>query len=138
MALKARYAFGLSSNVEKAKQENKIDQFDILFLDGDTVPKVGWIDAQGETRIVDTEKVIVVEGDALPETGEQGKIYIFDKSGYIYDGTEFVNLCKPTDVTVLENQVGELEEQMGNKVDAETVETMIKEYTDAAIEVIEF
>jgi hypothetical protein len=50
---KARHAFGQSSGIENAKQENKIDAFDILFLDGDTAPKVGWLDSQGNTVIVD-------------------------------------------------------------------------------------
>ena len=51
-AHKARHAFGNSGSIEAAKQENKIDSFDILFLDGDTDPKIGWLDAQGNTVIV--------------------------------------------------------------------------------------
>lgn len=49
---KAKHAFGSSSSIEAAKQANKIDSFDILFLDGDTDPKIGWLDAQGNTVIV--------------------------------------------------------------------------------------
>ena len=95
---KAKHAFGSSANIEKAKQENKINEFDILFLDGDTdKPKVGWIDRNGNTVI-----------------------------------------CEPTDTSELENQVSELETKMGTKVDAEAVQTMIKEYSDGVIEVIEF
>lgn len=135
---RARHAFGKSSSIEAAKQANKIDAFDILFLDGDTEPKVGWLDANGETKIVDTEKVVVVEGESLPETGVEGKIYIFGEEGYFWNGTEFVNLCKPTDVTSLENQVNELGKEMEQKVDAETVQTMIKEHSDSLIEVVEF
>lgn len=53
MAMKAKHAFGNSSSIESAKQANKIDAFDILFLDGDTEePKVGWLDSQGKTVIV--------------------------------------------------------------------------------------
>lgn len=52
MAMKARHAFGSSNSIEAAKQANKIDSFDILFLDGDTDPKIGWLDAQGNTVIV--------------------------------------------------------------------------------------
>lgn len=138
MAERARHAFGSSQNIEAAVQAGKIDAFDILFLDGDTDPKVGWLDANGETKIVDTEKVIVVEGESLPETGVEGKIYIFGEDGYFWNGTEFVNLCKPTDVTSLETQVGELEKEMEQKVDAATVQTMIKDYSDSLIEVVEF
>lgn len=50
--MKAKHAFGNTSNIEAAKQANKIDAFDILFLDGDTDPKIGWLDAQGNTVIV--------------------------------------------------------------------------------------
>ena len=135
---RARHAFGSSSSIETAKQANKIDAYDILFLDGDTEPKVGWLDANGETKIVDTEKVIVIEGDSLPETGVEGKIYIFGEDGYFWNGTEFVNLCKPTDVTSLVTQVDELEKEMEQKVDAATVKTMIEEHSDSLIEVVEF
>ena len=136
---KAKHAFGSSQNLDSAIQSGAIDAYDILFLDGDiNEPKVGWLDKNGDVKIVDTEKVIVVEGDALPETGEQGKIYIFGKDGYFYDGTEFVNLCKPTDLTEITTQVGELETEMETKVDAEEVQKMIETYAAAAIEVIEF
>lgn len=138
MAERARHAFGSSQNLEAAKQANKIDAFDILFLDGDTDPKVGWLDANGETKIVDTNKVIVVEGESLPETGVEGKIYIFEDNGYFWNGTEFVNLCKPTDVTSLKTQVDDLETEMEQKVDAATVKTMIEDHTESLIEVVEF
>lgn len=138
MTDKARHAFGKSSSIEAAKQANKIDSFDILFLDGDTEPKVGWLDANGETRIVDTEKVVTVEGESLPESGEEGKIYIFGEDGYFWNGTKFVNLCKPTDVSTLETQISDLEDEVGTKVDAETVQTMIEKYSESAFEVIEF
>lgn len=139
MAERARHAFGSSQNVESAKQANKIDAFDILFLDGDTDnPKVGWLNANGKTKIVDTEKVVVVEGESLPETGVEGKIYIFGEDGYFWNGTEFVNLCKPTDVTSLETQVSELEKEMEQKVDTKTVQTMIEEHSESLIEVVEF
>ena len=140
MAEKAKHAFGSSSNIEQALQNNAIDSFDILFLDGDTDnPKIGWVDKDGKSVIVNTQGVIYVEGEALPETGEKGKIYIFGKSGYFYDGTEFVNLCKPVDLAELETQVDELETQIGTKVDADTVQNMIEEHSSAdVIEVVEF
>ena len=49
---KAKHAFGNSDSIESAKQSGKIDNFDILFLDGATDPKIGWLDAQGNTVIV--------------------------------------------------------------------------------------
>lgn len=49
---KAKHAFGQSSGIEAAKQANKINAFDILFLDGDTDPKIGWLDSEGNTVIV--------------------------------------------------------------------------------------
>lgn len=49
---RAKHAFGQSTSIEAAKQANKIDAFDILFLDGDTDPKIGWLDANGNTVIV--------------------------------------------------------------------------------------
>lgn len=55
MADRARHAFGSLANVETALAEGKIDSYDILFLDGDTEPKVGWVDSKGEVRIVKAE-----------------------------------------------------------------------------------
>ena len=52
-AMKAKHAFGNSSSIESAKLEGKIDNYDILFLDGGTEPKIGWLDAQGNTVIID-------------------------------------------------------------------------------------
>lgn len=53
--LKAKHAFGNLVDVEKALQAGKIDAYDILFLDGDTEPKIGWIDANGVFRLVENE-----------------------------------------------------------------------------------
>ena len=134
---KFKPAFGSSENVQQALDQGLIDKYDLLLLDGNTdVPKVGWVDAKGEIKIVDTEKVIVGEGDSLPESGELGKIYIFGQDGYFWNGNEFINLCKPTDLTELETQVEDLETQIETKVDEPTVQAMIKEY--ACIEIVEF
>lgn len=135
---KARHAFGSSGNLETAHQSGAIDAYDILFLDGDTEPKIGWVDKNNVIRLVDNEKVVVVDGESMPETGEAGKIYIFGENGYFWNGTKFVNLCKPTDVTALETQVSNLETQIEQKVDVKTVQGMIEEYSENAIEVIEF
>lgn len=50
---KAKHAFGQSSGIEAAKQAGKINEFDILFLDGNTEPKIGWLDSQGNTVVID-------------------------------------------------------------------------------------
>lgn len=137
---RARHAFGTLENIDQALANNTIDAFDILFVkDANGKPYVGWIDKEGNKIICqEDDKVIVVEGESLPETGVEGKIYIFGEDGYFWNGTEFVNFCKPTDVTALENQVADLGTEMKQKVDAATVETMIKEYSDSLIEVVEF
>lgn len=140
MAMKAKHAFGMLENIDAALSKGDIDAYDILFVKDDKgKPYVGWIDKDGNKVIVeDEESVVVVDGEDLPETGETGKVYIFGEDGYFWNGTEFVNLCKPTDVTALENQVAELGKGIEQKVDADTVQTMIKEYSDSLIEVIEF
>lgn len=54
---KSKIGFGNSSGIEAAKQQGLIDKYDLLLLDGDTdSPKVGWIDAAGNTIIVTDEK----------------------------------------------------------------------------------
>lgn len=137
---RARHAFGALENIDKALAKGDIDAFDILFVkDANGKPFVGWIDKEGNKIICqEEEKVIVIEGESLPETGVEGKIYIFKEDGYFWNGTEFVNLCKPTDVTSLVTQVGELETEMEKKVDAATVQTMIEDHAESLIEVIEF
>ena len=55
MAMKAKHAFGNSSAVQEALNTGKINAYDILFMDGDTEPKVGWIDKDGNFRLVKNE-----------------------------------------------------------------------------------
>lgn len=139
MPKKTKFGFGSSSAVLQALQNGKINSRDILLLDENTAnPKFGWVNLQNEPVIIDTEKVIVVEGESLPESGEVGKIYIFGEDAYIYNGAKFVNLCKPTDVSALEFQITELESEIEAKVDAEAVQAMIEEHSESVIEVVEF
>lgn len=61
MAILSKHAFGSKNNIETAKQDGKIDAYDILFLDnGET----GWIDKDGETQLSTprTQTPIVVNG----------------------------------------------------------------------------
>lgn len=140
MAEKAKHAFGQSSNLEAALQSGAIDSYDILFLDGDTEPKVGWVDKNGVIRLVE-DKVQIVRVEELPTAnGDENVVYIYNNEGYIWDSVngQCVPMSKSTDLTHLETQVLEIETQLEQKVDASTVETMIKEHSDSVIEVIEF
>lgn len=133
MAMKAKHAFGALENIDNAISVGKIDAYDILFVkDADGKPYVGWIDKDGNKVIVQEEdEVVVINGESLPETGEVGKIYVFGEDAYVYSGTEFVNLCKPTDVSALEAEID-------TKVTAEEVKTIIRESSDSFVEIVEF
>ena len=133
MAERAKHAFGALENIDSALANGTIDSHDILFVkDANGKPYVGWIDKEGNKIICqEEEKVVVVEGESLPEAGVEGKIYIFGEDGYFWNGSEFVNLCKPTDVSALEDEIA-------TKVTAEEVKAMIKESEDSLVEIVEF
>ena len=134
MAMKAKHAFGNSSGLSAALDAGTIDAYDILFLDGDTDPKVGWVDKQGVVRLAEG-KTQIVRVDELPTAdGDENVVYIYNNEGYIWDGTKCVSLSKSADVTALETQVSTLATQMENKVDASEVQTMIDAKVEAAIE----
>ena len=104
-----------------------------MFLDGDTEnPKIGWVDKNGNPVILKEEdEVVIVNGESLPESGETGKIYVHGSDAYVWNNNEFVNLCKPTDVSALEVEIA-------TKVTAEEVKTMIKESENSLVEIVEF
>lgn len=133
MADKARFAFGSSSSIEDAKLANRIDNYDFLLLDGDTDPKVGWIDGQGITRIVQNKNQIVRVDELPVADGDENVVYIYNNEGYIWNGTQCVSLSKSADLTALE-------EEVAKKTDVETVETMIETAIadSSGIEVVEF
>lgn len=130
MAKKARHVYGNLENVAAAKEAKTIDSYDILFLDGDTEPKIGWLDKNGETRIVDTEKVVVVNEENLPSFGEEGKVYIFKSEGYFWDGSEFKPLAKSADLS-------ELEAKIDSKVDESKVLELIEQSESGTVDIIE-
>jgi len=135
LAEKARHAFGSEAKISEALAAGKIDAFDILFLDE---KKVGWINKLGEVVIAEGEEY-VVKVDELPVAdGKEGIIYIYNNEGYIWDGTQCISMSKSADLTTLETQVTTLETQMTQKVDATTVQNMIEEYSESAVEVVEF
>lgn len=117
--LRSKHGFGSLSGVANALQTGAIDAYDIVFLDGDSKPKVGWIDKNGIFRLVDNECVVAV--DSLPTSGVEGKVYIYNDEGYFWNGTKFVNFCKPTDLTDFEERFAELQEAI-SKLDATVVE----------------
>lgn len=111
--LKARHAFGSSSGIDAALEANKIDAFDILFLDGNTDnPKVGWIDKNGNKVIIE-DKVQIVRVESLPTAnGDPNVVYIYNNEGYIWDGEKCISLSKPTDLTELEAEVSKNSESI--------------------------
>ena len=131
MANKAKNAFGNSSSIETAKQANKINDFDILFLDGDTEPKVGWLDKNGETRIAVGKKQVVRVTELPVADGDENVVYVYNNEGYIWDGTQCVSLSKPADLTALEAQIA-------TKVDEARVQEMINASVETDNEVVEF
>lgn len=138
--LRSKHAFGSSDGISKAVEDGKIDAYDILFLDGDTEPKIGWVDKNGEIRLVQ-DKVQIVRVNELPTAdGDENVVYIHNNEGYIWDSvnSECVPMSKSADLTNLETQVTNLSTQMENKVDVTTVQSMIKEQVDSAYEIIEF
>lgn len=137
MAEKARHAFGSEANIKNALDAGKIDTFDILFLDE---KKVGWINKQGEVVIAEGEAYVMNVTELPTSDGKANVVYIYNNEGYIWNGTECVPLAKSADLTTLETQVSDLETQMGNKVDATTVQSMIDTAVEdvSASEVVEF
>ena len=145
--LRSKHAFGSLEGIDAALSSGKIDAYDILFVkDANDIPYVGWIDKNGKKVIVKSEEqVVLVEGESLPETGLSGKIYIFGEDGYFWDGKKFVNLCKPTDVTELENAIKVLESLVANKADIVEVDNKIEKakedvfaYTDAITKKVKY
>lgn len=132
--LKSRHAFGNSENVNNALSQGLVDAYDILFLDGDTEPKLGWIDKNGIFRLV-KDKVQVARVDELPLTdGDENIVYIYNNEGYVWDGNACVPMSKSADLVELETQVSNIETQMNNKVDADAVQSMVDAAVEAAVE----
>lgn len=133
--LKSRHAFGAEANIDSALDQGLIDAYDILFLNEG---KIGWIDKDGNKVILEDKKQIVRVEELPIENGDEDVVYIYNNESYIWDGTQCISLSKSADLTSLETQVAELEEQMNTKVDATTVQNMIQKYSDSSSEVVEF
>lgn len=129
--LKSKHGFGMSTGVRQAIDDGKLDSYDILFLDGDTDPKIGWIDKNGNPIIL-PNKSQVIKVDELPtENGDDSVIYLYNHEAYVWDGTKCVSLSKSAEVSQFEEQLSNLETQISNKVDTTEVQGMI----DAAVEI---
>lgn len=122
--LRSKHAFGNLENVQAAIDNNLVDAHDILFIDGEKDPKVGWVDKNGNFRLVKNQDVIVVTGDTLPEFGEAEVLYVFQKSIYYWDGTSFASLSSE----------GLSESAVDSKVSAAVIEA--NAYTDTKFESI--
>lgn len=123
MAKKAKHAFGQSDSIEAAKQANKIDSFDILFLDGETDPKIGWIDGQGNTVIVSNKTDLSgVEAELATKADSETVKTLEDQITTKADASE----------------IEALQTEIATKADVAAVQTMIEEAAVGAIEVVEF
>lgn len=130
---KARFAYGSKSKVATAIESGAINEYDFLCLSGENErPSVGWVDANGNPIFVECVKYVEVVS-ALPETGEEGIIYMLEGKGHVwYDGA-FVPMTESVDLSVLEAKID-------SKVDTKTVETMIETAVAEAsgFEIVEF
>lgn len=135
--LRSRHIFGSHANLAAAIADGRVDAFDILFLkDENGKPIIGWLDRDNNPVFLVDEtgesKDCVVVVDSLHEVGEVGKIYIFNEDGYFWNGEKFVNLCKPTDVTELEESIRLLEELVAKN--AEEAKAYADEKTEEVLE----
>ena len=112
MADRAKHAHGSRKNLEAAIANHAVDAFDVLFLSGEEEnPAIGWLDKNGNPIIISpTDDLEKVEASFGDE------------------------LAKKADVA----DVTKLGEEVDTKVDAATVKSMIDEYSNSRIEVIEF
>lgn len=129
---RSKHAFGSEANVDNALAQGLIDAYDVLFLDEG---KFGWIDRNGNKVILE-DRVQVALVEALPETGSEDVIYIFEGALYIWNGTEFVSPAGEGS--------GVTEEAVDIKIETAiaTVTESVNAYTDeqiaAAFTVVEF
>ena len=130
--LRSKHAFGALERVLDAISNEVVDAYDILFLkDKNGKPYIGWVDKNNQPVILQDEKEIITV-PTLPSTGETGKLYIYESDGYFWNGTEFVNLCKQTDVSVLEEELKKLKsDNEAIKVDVDMLKTEMSKKADA-------
>lgn len=128
MANKAKHAHGSRKNLEAAITSKAVDAFDVLFLSGeDEAPAFGWLDKNGNP-------ILITPTDDLAKVKAKLESELAAKANSEDIETLESQIATKADAT----EVAELEAEIANKVDVSTVETMIREYGESAIEVIEF
>ena len=144
MAEKAKHAFGALENVDNAIASGKVDSFDILFLkDAADKPYVGWVDKNGKKVIVDhtpdlTKLENELEGQIATKANTSDVTALKAELETKANTKEVESLGSQISSKADASKVTELEAEVEKKVDVATVETMIKEATIGAIEVVEF
>lgn len=133
MAKQAKHAYGSSANIQAAINSGVIDAYDVLFLDGDTEPKIGWVDKDGNPRVIKSAEQVVTVSE-LPTTGNANVIYICNDEAYIWNGTQYVAVGNDTDISVLEENVAALETAIATKADVEEVDAKINKASLASID----
>lgn len=107
MSIEAKHAFGSSENLSKALENGSIDKFDILLLDGDTDPKIGWVDKDGEIKIVQNGSQIVRVDELPVSDGDIDVIYVYNNECYIWNGNECVPVSNSTNALEVEKIIEE-------------------------------
>ena len=129
MSNQAKHAYGNSEDLMKAVADKKVDAFDILFLDGDTDPKIGWVDKDGNVKIVKSGGSSVVRVDELPiSNGDANVIYVYNNECYIWDGTKCVPMGSTVDISEFEDEVDVwIEEKLADSsISNEDIEELFK------------
>lgn len=125
----SRHAFGSKANIDTALAAGTIGVHDVLLLDEG---EIGWINKNGEKVLVETKKIMFVE--ALPETGEDKTMYVYNNQCYFWNGTEYVT---PNGSGVSETVVDEKINVAKTEV-IESANTYTDEQIANAISVVEF
>lgn len=127
---RAKHAFGSSQNLDTAIQSGKVDAYDILFLDGDTDPKVGWVTKDG--------KPVVMKST----TELEGKVAEFEKeldtkvSAEEVDAKINTTVTEKVETVVTEKVTEKVETVMTEKVDTvitEKVDTVVNEKVETLV-----
>lgn len=132
MAMKAKHAFGSLADVQSALNLGKIDAYDILFLDGDTEPKIGWIDAKGEFRLVKNEADFSELEEIIAKKADASDVEALEKEVAAKADAAEVETAIAAKADV--SDVEALEKEVATKVTAEEVETAVKAEIEAAVE----
>lgn len=139
MPNQARHAYGKLDGVDNALKTGVIDAYDVLFLDGDTEPKIGWVDKNGNARIVKSTEQVVTVTELPTSDGKENVIYLCNDEAYIWNGNECVAIGNDADVSAIETDVANLKTEMENKIDADTVDNKIETaISSLTVDVVEF